>query len=161
MRGNKQMYPPFLCSVKWQTTPLEQEQTHLCVDLLLLSQQFEREMGISLGNEWPPGAHQLPITSQGMTHMRGVIHKSHDKAVPSPLNYWAPNNTTPASCPAAQLKQRGLSFLGISQGGWTLPNPNRGTEVRPAAWTGAALRFMLWSSKRLTLIIPINDHERT
>lgn len=74
-------------------------------------------MGISLGNEWPPGAHQLPITSQGMTHMISAIHESHSKAVPSPVNNCAANSTTPASCPAAQLKQRGLSFPGISQGG--------------------------------------------
>lgn len=67
-------------------TSLGQEPTHLCVDFLLLSQQLEREMGISLGNEWPPGAHQLPITSQGMTHMISAIHESHSKAVPSPVN---------------------------------------------------------------------------
>lgn len=73
------------------------------------------------------------------------------QGVQSPLNYCAPSNTTPASCPAAELKQCGLSFPGISQGGWMLPNPNRGMQVRPAAWTEAALWFMLWSSREINI----------
>lgn len=62
------MYPQFLCSLKWQATSLGQEPTHLCVDFLLLSQQLEREMGISLGSEWPAGAHH-----------RISRHDSHDQ----------------------------------------------------------------------------------